>query len=109
MTLTDPVRTVTAGDSPRVAPRVEEALRPLLGGPLPVRLHAWDGSEAGPADDVLVGLPGPRVLAPGVEGSRVRRVSLVGDSQAFRDGRTGVDQIPLRRPGGPPVVPDPAR
>lgn len=31
-----------------VAPRLEEALRPVLRGDLPVRLRAWDGSSAGP-------------------------------------------------------------
>ncbi len=45
----------------------------------------------------------------GEEGARVWRLYLVGGSQAFRDGRMGVDQILLRRPRGPPVVSDPAR
>jgi cyclopropane-fatty-acyl-phospholipid synthase len=39
-----------------VAARLETALRPLLGGGLPVRLRAWDGSEAGPLDAPLVEL-----------------------------------------------------
>ena len=39
-----------------VAPRLAEALRPFVGGDLPVRLKAWDGSEAGPADAPLVEL-----------------------------------------------------
>jgi cyclopropane-fatty-acyl-phospholipid synthase len=37
-----------------VAPRLAAALRPFVGGDLPVRLRAWDGSEAGPADAPLV-------------------------------------------------------
>ena len=45
----------------------------------------------------------------GEEAARVWRLYLVGGSQAFRDGRMGVDQLLLRRPGGPPVVCDPAR
>ena len=45
----------------------------------------------------------------GEEGARVWRLYLVGASQAFRDSRMGVDQLLLRRPGGPPVVSDPAR
>ncbi len=45
----------------------------------------------------------------GEEAARVWRLYLVGGSQAFRDGRMGVDQLLLRRPGGPPVVSDPAR
>ena len=40
-------------------------------------------------------------------GARVWRLYLVGGGQAFRDGRMGVDQILLRRPGGPPAVADP--
>jgi cyclopropane-fatty-acyl-phospholipid synthase len=38
------------------AHKLEEALRPFVGGDLPVRLRAWDGSEAGPADAPLVEL-----------------------------------------------------
>jgi cyclopropane-fatty-acyl-phospholipid synthase len=37
-----------------VAPRLEEALRPFVGGDLPVRIKAWDGSTAGPDDAPLV-------------------------------------------------------
>ena len=37
-----------------VAPRLAEALRPFVGGDLPVRLRAWDGSEAGPTDAPVV-------------------------------------------------------
>ncbi|GAB3998595.1 class I SAM-dependent methyltransferase [Nocardioides marmoraquaticus] len=39
-----------------VAQRLAEALRPFVGGDLPVRLRAWDGSEAGPADAPIVEL-----------------------------------------------------
>jgi cyclopropane-fatty-acyl-phospholipid synthase len=42
-----------------VAMRLEAALRPFVGGDLPVRLRAWDGSEAGPADAPLVELRSP--------------------------------------------------
>jgi cyclopropane-fatty-acyl-phospholipid synthase len=38
------------------AQRLEAALRPFVGGNLPVRLRAWDGSEAGPSDQPLVEL-----------------------------------------------------
>ncbi|WP_231123476.1 SAM-dependent methyltransferase [Nocardioides sambongensis] len=34
-----------------VAARLEQALRPFIGGDLPVRLIAWDGSAAGPLRD----------------------------------------------------------
>ncbi|MFC4786071.1 class I SAM-dependent methyltransferase [Nocardioides sp. MAHUQ-72] len=49
---TSPRATGTDG----VAPRLAEAARPFVGGDLPVRLRAWDGSEAGPADAPLVEL-----------------------------------------------------
>ncbi len=39
-----------------VAQRLEAALRPFVGGDLPVRLRAWDGSQSGPADAPLVEL-----------------------------------------------------
>jgi cyclopropane-fatty-acyl-phospholipid synthase len=42
------------GPAGGVATRLAEALRPLLGGDLPVRLRAWDGSEAGPPEAPLV-------------------------------------------------------
>ena len=45
-----------------VAARIEAALRPLLGGPLPVRLRTWDGSEAGPEGAMLVELRTPQAL-----------------------------------------------
>ncbi len=41
------------------------------------------------------------VALVGEEVARVWRLYLVGGSQAFRDGRMGVDQILARRPGGP--------
>jgi cyclopropane-fatty-acyl-phospholipid synthase len=39
-----------------IAPQLAEAARPFVGGDLPVRLRAWDGSEAGPPDGPLVEL-----------------------------------------------------
>ncbi|MGI8645714.1 MAG: class I SAM-dependent methyltransferase, partial [Nocardioides sp.] len=45
-----------------VAQELEAALRPLVGGALPVRLRAWDGSEAGPVDTPLVELRSPDAL-----------------------------------------------
>ena len=85
MTLTDPRSPSRAtGADPRegggrrsggraasgVAQRVEQTLRPLVDGPLPVRLRAWDGSEAGPADAharraAQPAGPGPAAVAPG--------------------------------------------
>jgi cyclopropane-fatty-acyl-phospholipid synthase len=62
VTLTDHPPTDRTTAAPSVAGRIEDALRPLLHGALPVRLRAWDGSEAGPADGTLVELRSPRAL-----------------------------------------------
>jgi len=42
-----------------VAATLAEAVEPFVGGELPVRLVAWDGSEAGPADAPVVELRSP--------------------------------------------------
>lgn len=53
-----PPTPVTGG----VAARLAEALRPFIGGDLPVRLVAWDGSEAGPDVAPVVELRSPDAL-----------------------------------------------
>ena len=45
-----------------VADRLAEAVRPFIGGDLPVRLEAWDGSAAGPEGAPLVVLRSPDAL-----------------------------------------------
>lgn len=40
----------SAGINRNVAPSIARILEPVVGGELPVRLTAWDGSAAGPAD-----------------------------------------------------------
>ena len=45
-----------------VAHELERALRPVVGGDLPVHLTAWDGSTAGPVDAPRVVLTSPRAL-----------------------------------------------
>ncbi|WP_024793723.1 SAM-dependent methyltransferase [Tomitella biformata] len=45
-----------------VAPLLEELLRPLLSGMLPVRLTAWDGSVAGDPDGPRITLNSPDAL-----------------------------------------------
>lgn len=45
-----------------VAGRLAEAVRPFIGGDLPVRLEAWDGSVAGPEGAPLVVLRSPDAL-----------------------------------------------
>ncbi|MFF9504868.1 class I SAM-dependent methyltransferase [Streptomyces sp. NPDC014656] len=44
------------------ADRLAQLLGHFLPGPLPVRVRAWDGSQAGPADAPLVVLRSPRAL-----------------------------------------------
>jgi cyclopropane-fatty-acyl-phospholipid synthase len=56
-----PTRRRTTGAS-GVAGRLAEAAAPFVGGDLPIRLRAWDGSEVGPADAPLVELRSPNAL-----------------------------------------------
>ncbi|MDI3242344.1 cyclopropane-fatty-acyl-phospholipid synthase family protein [Arthrobacter sp. AL08] len=69
-----------------LATMVEEVLRPLAGGELPVRLVAWDGSEAGPAGAPVVRLNSPDAIrrllwAPGE----------LGAAQAYVTGELDLD------------------
>ncbi len=45
-----------------VAASLSALLAPLTGGDLPIRLQAWDGSEAGPPDAPMLRLTGRRAL-----------------------------------------------
>jgi len=69
-----------------VATALEQALAPLLRGPLPVHLTAWDGSAAGPPDAPHVRLESPHAL---------RRLlwhpGELGAAQAFVSGELAVD------------------
>ncbi|MEU9974830.1 cyclopropane-fatty-acyl-phospholipid synthase family protein [Streptomyces sp. NPDC051014] len=56
MTSTAPV------EAPGAAHRLTALAEDFLGGPLPVRLRAWDGSESGPADAPVVVLRSRRAL-----------------------------------------------
>ena len=69
-----------------LAALIEEVLRPLAGGELPVRLVVWDGSEAGPAGAPVVRLNSPDAIrrllwAPGE----------LGAAQAYVTGELDVD------------------
>ena len=55
-------RPPTTTSASGVAQRLAEALRPFVGGDLPVRLRAWDGSEAGPTDAPLVEIRTPEAI-----------------------------------------------
>ncbi|MFF4899168.1 class I SAM-dependent methyltransferase [Streptomyces sp. NPDC001068] len=54
--------TTAAPKAPGAAHRLTALAEDLLGGPLPVRLRAWDGSETGPAGAPLVVLRSRRAL-----------------------------------------------
>ena len=71
------------------ADRLAEAVRPFIGGDLPVRLRAWDGSEAGPADAPLVELRSPDAVR-----RLLWRPGELGAAQAYV---TGELEVPRRR------------
>jgi len=62
MTTTATRRTTAPTRATGVAADLARAAAPFVGGDLPVRLRAWDGSEAGPADAPLVELRSPDAL-----------------------------------------------
>ncbi|WP_240937967.1 cyclopropane-fatty-acyl-phospholipid synthase family protein [Nocardioides sp. JQ2195] len=69
-----------------VAGRLADTLRPIVGGDLPVRLRAWDGSESGPAGAPLVTLNSPQAI------SRLFwRPGELGAAQAYVSGEIDVD------------------
>ncbi len=69
-----------------VAGRLAEVVQPLFRGPLPVRLRAWDGSEAGPADAPVVVLRTPDALR-----RIVFRPGELGLAQAYVTGELEVE------------------
>ncbi|MGN6782278.1 MAG: class I SAM-dependent methyltransferase [Marmoricola sp.] len=79
-TLTRPGTTTTSG----VAPRLAGALRPFVGGELPVRLVAWDGSEAGSG-------PVVRLHTPDVLRRLLWHPGELGAAQAYVTGELDVD------------------
>lgn len=70
-----------AGAAGRLAPLADR----LLGGPLPVRLRAWDGSEFGPSDAPVVELRSRRALR-----RLLWRPGELGLAQAYIAGDVGV-------------------
>ncbi|OKI00248.1 cyclopropane-fatty-acyl-phospholipid synthase [Streptomyces sp. CB02923] len=79
MTRTRPART---GAAHRLASLTESALR----GPLPVRLRAWDGSEAGPAEGPVVVVRSRRALR-----RLLWQPGELGLAQAYVTGELDVD------------------
>ncbi|KRF16481.1 cyclopropane-fatty-acyl-phospholipid synthase [Nocardioides sp. Soil797] len=69
-----------------VADRLADTLRPIVGGDLPVRLRAWDGSESGPTDAPVVTLNSPQAV------SRIFwRPGELGAAQAYVSGEIDVE------------------
>ncbi len=68
-----------------VAPRLEAALRPFLGGDLPVQIKAWDGSTAGPQDAPLVVLNSAAAVR-----RMLRHPGELGAAQAYVTGELDV-------------------
>ena len=101
-TVTTAARTRGVGPDRRPASRTAwpRRLRPFVGGDLPVRLRAWDGSEAGPADAPLVELRSP---------DAVRRLlwhpGELGAAQAYVTGELEVHE----RTAGTSTAPSPTR
>jgi cyclopropane-fatty-acyl-phospholipid synthase len=69
-----------------VATELARALAPFVGGDLPVRLTAWDGSEVGPADAPHVTLRSPRALR-----RLLRHPGELGAAQAYVTGELDVE------------------
>ncbi len=68
-----------------VAPTIAAALDPFVGGDLPVRLEAWDGSVAGPADAPVVQLRSPLAVR-----RLLRHPGELGAAQAYVTGELEV-------------------
>ncbi len=62
MTADTAARRTTRGRTGGVAAELAAAAEPFVGGELPVRLRAWDGSEAGPEDGAVVEIRTPDAL-----------------------------------------------
>ncbi len=69
-----------------VAARLAEAVRPFVGGDLPVHLTAWDGSSAGPADAPRVELRSPDAVR-----RMVWHPGELGAAQAYVTGELDVE------------------
>jgi cyclopropane-fatty-acyl-phospholipid synthase len=76
----------TTGAAHAVAPALAAAIEPLIGGGLPIRLIAWDGSVAGPEAAPVVWLRSPDALR-----RILWRPSELGAAQAYVCGDIDVD------------------
>ena len=78
------------------APRLKGILEQLIGTPLPVRVRAWDGSEAGPPDTPTLVVRNRRALRhllwkPGELG--LARAWVAGDLAVEGDLYTALDRL----------------
>ncbi len=73
--------------APTLAERLAAVVEPFLGGPLPVRLRAWDGSEAGDGTGPLVELRSPAAVR-----RLLRHPGELGAAQAYVTGELDVPQ-----------------
>ena len=78
-----------------LAARVDAVTAPLLGGTLPVRLRAWDGSLSGPAGAPTVHLASPDALR-----RLLARPGELGLAQAYVTGEIDVEGDLLEGSGG---------
>ncbi len=85
MTLTD-AHTSSTGSTGGVARELADVVAPLFGGTLPIRLRAWDGSEAGPTDAPTVVVTDPAALR-----RLVFRPGELGLAQAYVTGEIDVE------------------
>ena len=111
-------RTAAGGTAagPGVAARLAAAAAPFVGGELPVRLVAWDGSSAGPAGAPRVALRSPDALRrvlwqPGELG--LAQAYVTGELEVEGDLDESLTRVRAaltgrRRPGGRRPVPSPA-
>src|ERR1700709_1473385 len=83
---TTPPRRTAPARAGGVAAELASAARPFVGGDLPVRLRAWDGSEAGPEDAPLVELRSPDALR-----GLLWHPGELGAAQAYVTGELEVD------------------
>ena len=86
MTTVQTRESATATTRSGVAQALETALSPPLGGELPVRLSAWDGSSAGPLDAPHVLVRSPRALK-----RLLRHPGELGAAQAYVTGELDVE------------------
>ena len=86
MTTIERVESSTATRKSGVAVEIAMALAPFVGGELPVRLSAWDGSQTGPADAPHVVLRSPRALR-----RLLRHPGELGAAQAYVTGELDVE------------------